>query len=117
MSNGVEYGAIIYRVRVLWFTWYFMGETYKGFKTEHWYTVINGLGAGFLTSIGTRWVGNRFWPIAGITIVGFAHTHPIGHSNFPSDPDKLLKRVSWIVGLGIFPIASTNDGKTSIRYF
>ena len=117
MGNDVEYGAIIYRFRVLFWKWYFMGETYKGFKTTNWYTVINGLGAGFLTSIGKRFAGNRFWPIAGLTIVGFAHTHPIGHSNKPSGPDIWMKRLGWIVSLRIFPIAVYNNKKVSINYF
>ena len=117
MGNDVEYGAIIYRFRVLFWKWYFMGETYKGFKTTNWYTVINGLGAGFLTSIGKRFAGNHFWPIAGLTIVGFAHTHPIGHSNKPSGPDIWMKRLGWIVSLRIFPIAVYNNKKVSINYF
>jgi len=117
MSNGVEYGAIIYRFRVLFFTWYFMGETYKGFKTQNWYTVINGLGAGFLVSVVARQAARAFCPIASLTIVGFAHTHPMGHSNSPSGPDVWMKRLGWIVSLIIFPIAVYNNKKVSVAYF
>lgn len=54
MGGGVEYGAIIYRIKVLFWTWLFMGETYRGFKTTNWYMVINGLGVGFFKSIGKK---------------------------------------------------------------
>ena len=46
MSKDVEYGAIIYRFRVLFLIWYFIGETYKGFETYKWYTVIKRIKCG-----------------------------------------------------------------------
>jgi len=120
ISNGVEYGAIIYRVKALWFTWFFMGETYKGFKTQNWYTVINGLGAGYLTSAVARAIStviSRSYTTFKLQIVGFAHTHPVNHSNSPSGPDVWMKRLGWIVSLRIFPIAVYKNKKISINYF
>ena len=93
-----------------------MGETYKGFKTTNWYTVINGLGEGFFTSIGKRFACSHFWPVVSLTIVGFAHTHPIKHKNIPSGPDIWMKRLGWVVGLGIFPIAVFTNNTLSINH-
>ena len=92
------------------FTAFFMGETYKGFKTQNWYTVINGLGAGYLTSAVARAIStvisiSRSYTTFKLQIVGFAHTHPVNHSNSPSGPDVWMKRLGWIVSLRIFPIA------------
>ena len=71
----------------------------------------------FLTSVGKRLAGNCFWPIGGLTIVGFAHTHPVGKTNRPSGPDIWMKRLGWIVSLRIFPITVYNNKKDSINYF
>lgn len=123
MSKGVEYGAIIYKVRYLFWTYYFMGETYQGFKTTNWYTVINGLGAGFLTSRALRYIGNWFWPLTSLQMIGFAHTHPVGHSNQLSGPDVWMKRIGFFVGARVFPIAVYGKGimpwwnVVKIRYF
>ena len=84
----------------------FMGETYKGFKTTNWYTVINGLGAGLLTSNAYKALNKTIiGKVSKVQIVGFAHTHPIGYTNKPSSPDLMLKQLGWIVNLRIFPIA------------
>ena len=117
LSDKVEFGAMIYRIRVVFWTWYFMGETYKGFRTPNWYTVINGLGFGYLSSMGLKYIGNIFWPIASLYLVGFAHTHPIGLDNYPSGPDIWLKRLGWIAGIIILPIAVYKNGSINVRYF
>ena len=117
LSKGVEYGAIIYKFRVLSITYYFIGETYKGFKTTNWYTVINGLGAGYLMGVARMNVVNILWPFTRLQIIGFVHTHPIGHNNQPSDPDLMMKNIGWFVGAKIFPIAVYNGGSLSINYF
>jgi RHS repeat-associated protein len=115
-SRDVEYGAMIYRFRVLFRTYYFMGETYQGFKTQNWYTVINGLGAGFLTSRGLIVAGLHYWPITNLQLIGFAHTHPLGTSPMPSGPDIWMKRLGFFVGLWVFPIAWYNR-RVFVRYF
>jgi len=110
MSNGVEYGAIIYSVRVGGETRYFMGETYQGFSMEDWYTVVNGLGAGLLFSRAVIWLGELALPFADINVVGFAHTHPVDHwsGNDPSlgaDDPWLLRLRFLIPTMTRFPIA------------
>jgi len=116
-SHGVEFGAIIYRFRIGWITRFFVGETYRGFRTQNWYTVINGLGAGLLTAVARQYVLRFFWPLASLQIIGFAHTHPVNSDNLPSGPDVWLKRLGWIVSLRVFPIAVHRNGRTSVRYF
>jgi len=118
-SDGVEYGAIIYKIRVMWKSYYFMGETYKGFETQNWYTVINGLGAGYLVGRATKRAVNFFWPISSLTMIGFAHTHPLqpGHTNQPSGPDVWMKRGGFFANMRIFPIAIYRNKKVSINYF
>ena len=115
MSNGVEYGAIIYKFRIGFRTRYFMGETYKGFKTTNWYTIINGLGVGYLRGRVRCKVSTKYF--SSLKMIGFAHTHPIGNTNKPSGPDKIMKKIGFFVGLKKFPIAIYNGENTQIRYF
>ena len=116
-SNEVEYGSIIYEASSLGITTYFMGETYQGYQTENWYTVINGLGAGLVTGSAISAASN-LTPV-NIRVAGFAHTHPIGHTNAPSGPDIWMKRIGNIIGIKIFPIAvyDSVSGKVSINYY
>jgi len=118
-SDGIEYGCTIYHLKVLERDFYFTGETYKGFNTKNWHTVINGLGAGNLTGAGMKIVVNRFSPITKLNIIGFAHTHPVKSRNGtePSEPDKLMKRIGFFVGQKVFPIAHYKDGRVSVDYF
>ena len=67
--------------------------------------------------MGLKYIGNIFWPIASLYLVGFAHTHPIGHDNYPSGPDIWLKRLGWIAGIIILPIAVYKNGSINVRYF
>ena len=117
ISNGVEYGAIFYSFRALFWTYYFIGETYKGFKTTNWYTVVNGLGAGYFMGRGLEWAFSFYWPFASLQIIGFVHTHPLGHTNKPSGPDKWLKGIGFFVGGKVFPIVVYNNSTISVNYF
>jgi hypothetical protein len=117
MSDDVEYGAMIYRTGLGFGTYYFMGETYKGFKTKNWYTVVNGLIAG--ASVGVVAKKVAAFSSVNLEMMGFAHTHPIGHTNTPSGPDVTMKDIGAFLGYGLFPIAVYNrvTGTVSINYF
>lgn len=120
-SNAFEYGAMIYRASSSTRSIYFMGETYKGFQpNDDWYTVVNGLIVGAAT-FGVRKVLDLF-PSRSITsvsigagsdtvtvsIIGFAHTHPVGrlssNRSAPSGPDRAMRFGGNLFGVDIFPI-------------
>jgi len=124
-GEGVEFGAIIYRADYDTFPpLYFMGETYKGFQpNDQWYTVVNGLIAGVARglagSFGTRLRGHAgtladdhaatfrgYRETVNISIIGFAHTHPMGRGNSsaPSDPDRTMRGAGNAFGVDVFPI-------------
>ncbi len=117
MSNGVEYGAIIYEIGLGFGTYYFMGETYKGFQTKNWYTVVNGLIAGGSIGLVAEKVA-AFWSVD-LKMMGFAHTHPVGslNGNNPSGPDEKMKDIGAFFGYGLFPIAIYEGGTIKINYF
>jgi len=124
-SIGIEYGAYIYKAESLTSPappFYFMGETYRGVSAFGMDTIINGVFEGL--GVGLRRIGSSTISHSGetaiergylervrISIVGFAHTHPVGHwarSN-PSDADRAMRRIGNVFGVDFFPIVWFDD--------
>ncbi len=105
-----EYGCVLYKVSGEGKTSYATGETYSGYKTKKWYTVLNGLLAG--NEIGNLAIDSL--ELAGTFLghdirlekIGFLHTHPVGRDYEPSDPwDLRMRKLGNFYRQKEFPIA------------
>ena len=129
-SDGVEYGAIIFRLTLDGFTsYYLMGETYRGFQpNDQWHTVVNGLFMGLARGASASAALSHaalFGPKKRpqIKVIGFAHTHPRSRNREdkrfnadPSEPDWFMRRTGNRFGIDVFPIVQHNANGNIINY-